>query len=131
MPESSKKSPRQRFREEHAQFLERLSAGLTDLEIMRQMAWNKLQLKRHQAEAFAAGHQRTKAAYQTVLLADMPEDIRRLFPDATPDALLKIETDVSGFIASLISQSKCAGEFSPAKGTLDVRWRAATSPTLA
>ena len=98
MPESSKKSPRQRFREEHAQFLERLSAGLTDLEIMRQMAWNK----RHQAEAFAAGHQRTKAAYQTVLLADMPEDIRRLFPDATPDALLKIETDVSGFIASLI-----------------------------
>ena len=41
MPESPKKSPRQRFREEHAQFLERLSAGLTDLEIMRQMAWNK------------------------------------------------------------------------------------------
>ena len=58
MSESPKKSPRQRFREEHAQFLERLSAGLTDLEIMRQMAWNKLQLKRHQAEAFAAGHQR-------------------------------------------------------------------------
>ena len=51
MSESPKKSPRQRFREEHAQFLERLSAGLTDLEIMRQMAWNKLQLKRHQAEA--------------------------------------------------------------------------------
>lgn len=46
MSESPKKSPRQRFREEHAQFLERLSAGLTDLEIMRQMAWNKLQLKR-------------------------------------------------------------------------------------
>ena len=37
MPESSKKSPRQRFREEHAQFLERLSAGLTDLEIMRRV----------------------------------------------------------------------------------------------
>ena len=46
MSESPKKSPRQRFREEHAQFLERLPAGLTDLEIMRQMAWNKLQLKR-------------------------------------------------------------------------------------
>ena len=30
MSESPKKSPRQRFREEHAQFLERLSAGLTD-----------------------------------------------------------------------------------------------------
>ena len=89
MSESPKKSPRQRFREEHAQFLERLSAGLTDL-------------KRHQAEAFAAGHQRTKAAYQTVSLTDMPEDIRRLFPDASPDALLKIETDVSGFIASLM-----------------------------
>ena len=102
MSESPKQSPRQRFREEHAQFLERLSAGLTDLEIMRQMAWNKLQLKRHQAEAFAAGHQRTKAAYQTVSLTDMPEDIRRLFPDASPDALLKIETDVSGFIASLM-----------------------------
>ena len=102
MSESPKKSPRQRFREEHAQFLERLSAGLTDLEIMRQMAWNKLQLKRHQVEAFAAGHQRTKAAYQTVSLTDMPEDIRRLFPDASPDALLKIETDVSGFIASLM-----------------------------
>ena len=55
MPESSKKSPRQRFREEHAQFLEGLSAGLTDLEIMRRMGWTKLQLKRHQAEAFAAG----------------------------------------------------------------------------
>ena len=98
MSESPKKSPRQRFREEHAQFLERLSAGLTDLEIMRQMAWNKFQLKRYLAEAFAAGHQRTKAAYQTVSLTDMPEDIRRLFPDASPDALLKIETDVSDFI---------------------------------
>ena len=95
MSESPKKSPRQRFREEHAQFLERLSAGLTDLEIMRQ-------LKRYLAEAFAAGHQRAKAVYLTVLLADMPEDIRRLFPDASPDALLKIETDVSGFIASLM-----------------------------
>ena len=63
MPESPKKSPRQRFREEHAQFLERLSAGLTDLEIMRQMAWNKFQLKRYLAEAFAAGHQRAKAVY--------------------------------------------------------------------
>ena len=83
MPESPKKSPRQRFREEHAQFLERLSAGLTDLEIMRRMGWNKLQLKRHQAEAFAAGHQRAKADYLTVLLADMPAEIRRLFPDAS------------------------------------------------
>lgn len=54
MSESPKKSPRQRFREEHAQFLEGLSAGLTDLEIMRRMGWTKLQLKRHQAEAFAA-----------------------------------------------------------------------------
>ena len=79
MSESPKKSPRQRFREEHAQFLERLSAGLTDLEIMRQMAWNK----------FSSS-------------AIWPEDIRRLFPDASPDALLKIETDVSGFIASLM-----------------------------
>ena len=102
MSESPKKSPRQRFREEHAQFLEGLSAGLTDLEIMRRMGWTKLQLKRHRAEAFAAGHQRAKAAYRTVFLADMPEDIRGLFPDASPDALLKIETDVSGFIASLL-----------------------------
>ena len=98
----TQKVPRQRFREEHAQFLEGLSAGLTDLEIMRRMGWTKLQLKRHQAEAFAAGHQRAKAAYRTVFLADMPEDIRGLFPDASPDALLKIETDVSGFIASLL-----------------------------
>ena len=102
MSESPKKSPRQRFREEHAQFLEGLSAGLTDLEIMRRMGWTKLQLKRHQAEAFAAGHQRAKAAYRTGFFADMPEDIRGLFPDASPDALLKIETDVSGFIASLL-----------------------------
>lgn len=58
----------------------------------------QVQLKRYLAEAFAAGHQRTKAAYQTVSLTDMPEDIRRLFPDASPDALLKIETDVSDFI---------------------------------
>ena len=102
MSESPKKSPRQRFREEHAQFLERLSAGLTDLEIMRQMAWNKLQLKRHQAEAFGAGNQGKMGVNLRFWLTDLRVYIVRLFPDASPDALLKIETDVSGFIASLM-----------------------------
>lgn len=102
MSESPKKSPRQRFREEHAQFLERLSAGLTDLEIMQPDGVEQASAQASSGRGLCGWAQRTKAAYQTVSLTDMPEDIRRLFPDASPDALLKIETDVSGFIASLM-----------------------------
>lgn len=83
---------KQKFNEEHEQYIQKLGAGASDPEIMREMGWSSQQLRRHQAQAFIDGHKRPDNGNQTVVaLADMPLAIKVLFKNAPQNALLKFE----------------------------------------
>lgn len=83
---------KQKFDEQHKQYIHKLGAGISDLEIMREMGWSPQQLRRHQAQAFIDGYKRQDHGNQAVAaLSDMPPEIKVLFKNAPEKALLKFK----------------------------------------